>query len=475
MLWLVLIACSGTEVAPPVDAPVRPYKGPVAGTIKDPSTKRIWMQCAIGQELLGEGCPGEATELYEEAASPACAALSLAGLSWRLPTAKELLSLVVCPDGTQPTLESGCPEPNFHTNYNPAWFPGEGEGRSYWSSDHLDPDHAQVVSFATGQGASAAVVVEKHRVRCISEGAAFVPLPAKIASDTPLTTPLIVSQPGIPVWAEPSLTSASVGYLSGGQLVLTGPVGPNVDYNNKPAHFVPVQGHPWMGWTIDSALSPIPESGVLEAIDAAWAMSPEATPERERLVPGEQYRFVESGTLPGKVSVVLQGQPTVKVGSVDAYAFRWVEPSEFVCTRREEAIGGPDILSGLWPRDAQACEHYEVKKIDPIFPESKEVWRMYGPEGGYEGYLVDGVPVAADARPGRKIGENYVIGGVGDPVGEACGCLKVLKLEKRTINVLFERQWQADEVRWTAEADGRLSASDGNLCRLEEGAYVCTN
>jgi hypothetical protein len=74
----VLLVATSTRAA----APAGRYTMPVAGTVLDTKTKLTWQQ-SIGSGLVTQA-----------AATSYCSALGLAGGGWRLPTVKELLTLV---------------------------------------------------------------------------------------------------------------------------------------------------------------------------------------------------------------------------------------------------------------------------------------------------------------------------------------------------------------------------------------------
>jgi len=88
-----------------------------------------------------------------EAAKSYCASLSLSGQTWRLPTVREL-STLVDPKVTQPTIEL-------------AAFPDTPAGR-FWTSTAYAPaaGSAWTVVFSDG-GVLHAGVAETHNVRCV--------------------------------------------------------------------------------------------------------------------------------------------------------------------------------------------------------------------------------------------------------------------------------------------------------------------
>jgi hypothetical protein len=390
-------------------------------------------------------------------------------MQWRLPTRAELGTLVVCPDGNAPDPEKGCAEPHYQANYNPAWFPNEGPDARYWSSDG-DGEQAPQLSLNSGAVAMVSVETNQARTRCVADGTPRK-TSAKQEEDTTLTNLRVVSAPGVFLWAEPSVASPTVGSLVAGQLVAAGEPGATLLYQGQETHFIKVKGHPVGGWTVAALLAPLPEEGVVEAIDAGWARLPAGEGgevERERLVPGEQYRL--AGGEGPLLKVVLQAMPSVRVGQAGVWNFRWIEAEEFVCTRRIAALGdAPAAMEGRWSRDAQACEHYEVERvIPPPFPKSKEVWRLHPVEGGFEGYLVDGRAIAGDSRPLRAWGDHFVV--------EVPGELRILSREAKELEVLWERRWDPADPQaksWKTEEDGSILGSDGSRCRWKRRSYDC--
>jgi Protein of unknown function (DUF1566) len=451
------------------EGPNAPYQRPAEGTIKDPSTKLFWSRCALGQELLNPDCVGEPQLMYQDEAVAACDTLVLAGMQWRLPTRSELGSLLVCPDGNPPDPEKGCAEPHYQSNYNPAWFPNEGPDARYWGSDG-DGERGVQLSLNSGAVTMVSVEMERARARCVADGTPRKST-AKEEVDATLTNLRVVSAPGVVLWAEPSLASPTVGSLVAGQLVAAGEPGATLLYQGQETHFVKVKGHPVGGWTVDALLVPLPEEGVVEAIDVGWAKVVQVAPDevaRERLVPSEQYRL--AGARGAKVNLVLQVFPILRMGSADAWNFRWIEAEEFVCTRRIAELGdAPAAMEGLWSRDAQACEHYEVEKVLPSpFPKAKEVWRLHSVEGGFDGYLVDGRALEGDSRPLRAWNDHYVV--------EVPGELRVLRRESKELEVLWQRRWDPDDptaISWKAGDNGELIGSDGSTCRWKRRSYDC--
>jgi len=92
------------------------------GTVTDRGTGLTWMRCQLGQTWRDQSCSGEPTRLYWQQA--------LGGHNdWRLPTIKELASL----------LESACYKPALNETIFPRAMAGDGkevnDGYVYlWSS-----------------------------------------------------------------------------------------------------------------------------------------------------------------------------------------------------------------------------------------------------------------------------------------------------------------------------------------------------
>lgn len=115
------------------------------GLVEDTHTHLLWMRCSLGQNWQGSGCHGKATGYTWEQAINTPKQINYAGYhDWRLPTLKELKTLVHCSTGktlslkakrldacagdyTSPTIVSAAfPE-------TPAWF---------WSSSPYANSHS---------------------------------------------------------------------------------------------------------------------------------------------------------------------------------------------------------------------------------------------------------------------------------------------------------------------------------------------
>jgi|JI9StandDraft_2_1071091.scaffolds.fasta_scaffold71669_2 hypothetical protein len=122
------------------------------GTISDQATKLIWQKCSMGQKNDSK-CSGRITALSILDAEKNCNDLDLAGKKWRLPSLKELQSLVL--KKSKPTIDQ-----NF--------FP-KTKATFYWTSDldGKEKDNRMFVTFATG-GIGSAFKSSKQYVRCVS-------------------------------------------------------------------------------------------------------------------------------------------------------------------------------------------------------------------------------------------------------------------------------------------------------------------
>lgn len=109
--------------------------------VKDVQTGLVWARCSMGQSWDGKTCTGEARKFtFDEAQG-------IAGKGWRVPTVRELLSLVYCStdiglysDDLQDGLgraKSGCLGSGYvHPTIRSNVFPGTGS--EYWSSSPSD-------------------------------------------------------------------------------------------------------------------------------------------------------------------------------------------------------------------------------------------------------------------------------------------------------------------------------------------------
>ncbi len=140
---LVLAALPAGAGAPPGQ-----YTIPGDGTVHDTKTGLIW------QQTLGDPSGGSSWS----AAAGYCSSLTLAGLSWRVPSVKELMTLVdftVVASGSAASIDA-------------AAFPNT-PATGFWSSSPLagGPSYAWNVSFGSGFSSYYGVVSDAYRVRCV--------------------------------------------------------------------------------------------------------------------------------------------------------------------------------------------------------------------------------------------------------------------------------------------------------------------
>jgi hypothetical protein len=140
------------------------------GMVRDKATGLEWMRCALGQNWDAKTCQGQAKQFtYEEAAQAVNtinSARSMAGKSdWRVPSHRQLYSLVHCTLGTRPVeidLEDGNPpiqqvcvvDGKVGPTLLPSAFPNlpGGAGSWFWSSSPQAgvADHAWFIHFFNG-------------------------------------------------------------------------------------------------------------------------------------------------------------------------------------------------------------------------------------------------------------------------------------------------------------------------------------
>ncbi len=161
--------------APPTPAPTPPVAAPAApprptqtlsadryrdngdGTVTDVRTGLQWMRCSLGQTWQGGTCVGWAEKYTWQAALDAAATLNRQGgyasySDWRVPTKKELQTLIYC-SSSQPNIwndtgqacKGGYERP---TIYQPV-FPNTPDSR-YWSLDKTSYYTQWSVSFGNG-------------------------------------------------------------------------------------------------------------------------------------------------------------------------------------------------------------------------------------------------------------------------------------------------------------------------------------
>ncbi|WP_337842330.1 DUF1566 domain-containing protein [Rheinheimera sp.] len=94
-----------------------------SGLVADPASALLWMRCSLGQSWDGTDCVGDATLVAQwQSALQTAENYEYQGLSgWRLPNAKELLSLV----------EHSCWSPALNEIVFPSAYNGD-----YWTSSY---------------------------------------------------------------------------------------------------------------------------------------------------------------------------------------------------------------------------------------------------------------------------------------------------------------------------------------------------
>lgn len=105
------------------------------GTISDPSTGLMWMQCSVGQTWNSGVCEGDASELTWQQALQAAHGLTFANQTgWRVPNIKELATI----------SERSCVRPSI----NETLFPNTPSD-DYWTSTPsvVDANRAWVIAF----------------------------------------------------------------------------------------------------------------------------------------------------------------------------------------------------------------------------------------------------------------------------------------------------------------------------------------
>ncbi|MEE9352144.1 MAG: DUF1566 domain-containing protein [Thiotrichaceae bacterium] len=127
------------------------------GTVTDTKTHLMWKKCSEG--LSGVGCnKGKIASIQWNVVIKQERAVGLGGYSdWRLPTVKELRSLIYCSNGVSQKdswKDGGCSAKSNNFNrptINQNIFPNTGNA-SYWSSlSHPSQnDYARIVYFDTG-------------------------------------------------------------------------------------------------------------------------------------------------------------------------------------------------------------------------------------------------------------------------------------------------------------------------------------
>jgi hypothetical protein len=149
-LGLVASAAVFAATASHANAPAGRYTTPVTGVVYDTKTKLTW-QAGFGTSTAWGSASTSGT------AQAICAALTIDGGKWRLPTVTELQSLVDY--SQQPNSAAGVIDSTF--------FPGT-PGVQFWASTPLAgvPNNAWYVSFYDGSTATS-LASSGYDVRCV--------------------------------------------------------------------------------------------------------------------------------------------------------------------------------------------------------------------------------------------------------------------------------------------------------------------
>lgn len=154
------------------------YQNHDDGTVTDVQTGLQWMRFCLGQTWQSGACVGSAKEFTWQAAQEAVHAFNRQGgyagyCDWRIPTKKELQTLVYCSSG-QPKIwnDTGkpcagdCESPTIH----PLVFPNT-PSEWFWSSSTYayDPNYAWYVYFSLG-GVYAGNKNQDRHVRLVRGG-----------------------------------------------------------------------------------------------------------------------------------------------------------------------------------------------------------------------------------------------------------------------------------------------------------------
>jgi hypothetical protein len=139
------------------------------GTVVDKKTNLQWMRCSLGQAWSGGTCKGKATKYSWKKALDQAKMTHYAGYSdWRVPTLKELQSLVVCSNGKTILFDSkgndvmseggyGCNRLYESRGYkrptiiDSAVFPNTPDSPAWSSSPGAYDDRGRGVSFYFGE------------------------------------------------------------------------------------------------------------------------------------------------------------------------------------------------------------------------------------------------------------------------------------------------------------------------------------
>ena len=109
------------------------------GLVRDTRTKLMWMRCSIGQHWNGSKCQGEIKRMdWWNAKTIAKNSQEQGYNDWRLPTKKELLSLVYCSSGLPKKWNNSgrkCQGNYKYPTIQQQVFPNTAQ-HYYWSTPH---------------------------------------------------------------------------------------------------------------------------------------------------------------------------------------------------------------------------------------------------------------------------------------------------------------------------------------------------
>jgi hypothetical protein len=126
-----------------------------ASLARDPKTGLVWQRCSVGQTWSASTCTGEAKEFTFDGAQ------KLAGNGWRVPTVRELHSLVWCSSGQTkdrddpndggPVIANTCQGQYQRPTIRSGAFPATSSTWYWTSSPYVgDSGNAWVVNFYYG-------------------------------------------------------------------------------------------------------------------------------------------------------------------------------------------------------------------------------------------------------------------------------------------------------------------------------------
>lgn len=138
--WLLGLACV-LAACLPLASQAEPYFTNKEGNlIWDKATNLVWQRCSVGQTWDGKTCAGEAKKFtFDEAQKQA-------GNGWRVPTIRQLASLIRCSDGKfKDAVDVGdggtaiprvCPDGSKKPTIDPVAFP-QTPSSLFWSTSSV--------------------------------------------------------------------------------------------------------------------------------------------------------------------------------------------------------------------------------------------------------------------------------------------------------------------------------------------------